>query len=180
MSQLPVEILSEEEVQRLIAHPDAADIFGLRDAAILSVLYYAAATAAEVTTLNIADIDWNDGILRLRPDLGRPRQVLIEEPLAAMLNHYLEESRKRLLAHGGGIDAGALRPVFVTNKGHRVGVQDIRQILGAHGKGAGVEASVNYNTLRLSRAWHLREAGESPEKIQRMLGASGRSGRRLV
>ena len=75
MSQLPVEILSEEEVQRLIAHPDAADIFGLRDAAILSVLYYAAATAAEVTTLNIADIDWNDGILRLRPDLGRPRQV---------------------------------------------------------------------------------------------------------
>jgi site-specific recombinase XerD len=97
-----------------------------------------------------------------------------------MLNHYLEESRKRLLAHGGGIDAGALRPVFVTNKGHRVGVQDIRQILGAHGKGAGVEASVNYNTLRLSRAWHLREAGESPEKIQRMLGASGRSGRRLV
>ena len=180
MSQLPVEILSEEEVQRLIAHPDAADIFGLRDAAILSVLYYAAATAAEVTTLNIADIDWNDGILRLRPDLGRPRQVLIEESLAAMLNHYLEESRKRLLAHGGGIDAGALRPVFVTNKGHRVGVQDIRQILGAHGKGADVEASVNYNTLRLSRAWHLREAGESPEKIQRMLGASGRSGRRLV
>ena len=61
-----------------------------------------------------------------------------------------------------------------------MGVQDIRQILGAHGKGAGVEASVNYNTLRLSRAWHLREAGESPEKIQRMLGASGRSGRRLV
>ena len=46
MSQLPVEILSEEEVQRLIAHPGAADIFGLRDAAILSMLYYAAATAA--------------------------------------------------------------------------------------------------------------------------------------
>ena len=117
MSQLPVEILSEQEVQRLISHPDAADIFGLRDAAILSVLYYAAATAGEVTTLNIADTDWNDGILRLQPDLGRPRQVLIEEPLAHMLNHYLEESRKPLLAHGGGTDAGALRAAFVTNKG---------------------------------------------------------------
>ena len=48
MTQLPVEVLSQDDVRRLIADPDADDIFGLRDAAILSVLYYAAATAGEI------------------------------------------------------------------------------------------------------------------------------------
>jgi len=180
MSQPPVEILSQQEVERLIVHPDINDVFGLRDAAILSVLYYAAATAGEITNLNTADIDCDGGILRLRPESGGLRHVPIEEPLGKMLDHYLEESRKPLLAQGGVPNDGARRAVFVTNKGHRVRVQDIRQILGAHSKAAGIEASVNYNTLRLSRAWHLRESGEPPEKIQRMLGASSRSGCRLV
>ena len=180
MSQLPVEVLSEQEVQRLIAHPDADDVFGLRDAAILSALYYAAATAGEIANLDIADIDRDAGTLRLRPDSGRPRRVAIEGPLAEVLDRYFEDSRKVLLAHGGVTGYATLPAVFVTNKGHRVHMQDIRQILGAHAKGAGIEAPVNYSTLRLSRAWHLREAGEAPEKIQRMLGASSRSGRHVV
>ena len=180
MSQLPVEVLSEQEVQRLITHPDADDVFGLRDAAILSALYYAAATAGEIANLDIADIDRDAGAMRLRPDSGRPRRVPIEEPLAEVLDRYFEDSRKVLLAHGGVTGYGTLPAVFVTNKGHRVHMQDIRQILGAHAKGAGIEGQVNYSTLRLSRAWHLREAGEPPEKIQRMLGASSRSGRHLV
>ena len=180
MSQLPVEVLSEQDIQRLIAHADADDVFGLRDAAILSALYYAAATAGEIANLDIADVDRDAGMLRLRADTGRPRRVEIEGPLADVLARYFEDSRKLLLAHGGVPDDGSLPAVFVTNKGHRVHVQDIRQILVAHSKGAGIETVVNYNTLRLSRAWHMREAGEPPEKIQRMLGASSRSGRRMV
>ena len=180
MSQLPVEVLSEEEAQRLVAQPDPEDVFGLRDAAILSVLYYAAATASEVATLDIDDVDLLSGELRFRTEEGRPRRVPLEQPLTDVLDRYLGEARKLLLAHGGVISDHQLPAVFVTNKGHRVHVQDIRQLLGAHSKAAGIATPVNYNTLRLSRAWHMREAGEAPEKIQRMLGAPSRSGRRVI
>ncbi len=180
MSQTPVEVLSEVEVQRLIGHPDPGDVFELRDAAILSALYYAAATAGELATLDIKDVDQAAEELRFRTEEGRLRRVPLEGALAEILDRYLEESRKLLLAHGGVTGEGALPAVFVTNKGHRIHVQDVRQILGAHSKAAGITTPVNYNTLRLSRAWHMREAGESPEKIQRMLGAPSRSGRRVV
>jgi len=180
MSQTPVEVLSEVEVERLIANPDPENVFELRDAAILAALYYAAATAGELATLDIKDVDSTGGELRFRTDEGRLRRAPLEGPLAEILDRYLENSRKLLLAHGGLIGGDELPAVFVTNKGHRIHVQDVRQILGAHSKAAGITTPVNYNTLRLSRAWHMREAGESPEKIQRMLGAPSRSGRRVV
>ncbi len=180
MSQLPLEVLSEAEAKRLVAHPDRSDVFGLRDAAILSLLYYAAATAGEAANLDVSDIDRRRRTLRLRSDEGKPRRVPIEPPLAEVLDRYLEESRKPLLAQGISASVPNLPAVFVTNKGHRIHVQDVRQILGAHSKAAGIKAAVNYNTLRLSRAWHLREAGEPPESIQRLLGAASRSGRRVV
>jgi len=180
MRQLPVEVLPEEETQRLISEPDLEDVFGLRDAAVLSMLYYAAATAGEIANLDIDDIDLRAGEVRFRTEEGPPRRAPLEPPLAEVLSRYLDESRKLLLAHGGVTTEQELPALFVTNRGHRVHVRDIRQVLGAHSKAAGVEAPVNYNTLRLSRAWHMREAGESPEKIQRLLGAPSRSGRRVV
>ncbi len=180
MTQLPVEVLSPEEVRRLIADADTDDIFGLRDAAILSALYYAAATAGEIAGLDLSDFDRQRGTLRLRSDDGTLRRVPVEEPLAAILDRYLEGSRKLLLAHGGVTQGAGPPAVFLTNKGHRVHVQDIRQILGGHSKAMGIKSTVNYNTLRLSRAWHLREEGEAPEKIQRLLGTASRSGRRVI
>ena len=180
MRQLPVEVLSEEETQRLISEPDLEDVFGLRDAAVLAALYYAAANAGEIAALDIDDVDLGAGEACFRTGEGPPRRVPLEPPLAEVLGRYLDESRKLLLAHGGVTSDKDLPAVFVTNKGHRVHVREIRQILGAHSKAAGVKTTVNYNTLRLSRAWHMREAGESPEKIQRLLGASSRSGRNVV
>lgn len=180
MTKLPVQILSEDEVKRLLSDADTSDVYGLRDAAILSALYYAAATAGEVANLDVADFDRGRRTLRLRSEEGKPRRVPVDEPLAEVLERYFEQSRRLLLAHGGATGGEDLPAAFVTNKGHRVHVQDIRQILGSHSKAAGIKSPVNYNTLRLSRAWHLREAGEAPEKIQRLLGAASRSGRRIV
>lgn len=180
MTQLPVEILSEEEVERLLADPDRGNLIGLRDAAILSALYYAVATASEVANLDVADFDRRGGTLRLRTEEGKPRRVHLEEPLVEVLERYLEESRRPLLAHTGATDDEQSPAAFLTSKGSRIHVQDIRQILGGHSKAAGITSPVNYSTLRLSRAWHLREAGESPETIQRLLGTASRSGRRVV
>ncbi len=180
MSQLPVEVLPVEEVERLIADPDPQDVFGQRDSAILATLYYAAATASEIASLDIRNVDREAGEVRFRTEGGRLRRVPLEGPFGDILERYLSESRRLLVAQGGITDEDGMPAVFVTNKGHRIHLQDVRQILGAHSKAAGLKFAVNFNTLRLSRAWHMREAGESPEVIQRLLGAPSRSGRRVL
>ena len=180
MSKTPVEVLSPEEVELLIAHPTSDDVVGLRDTAILAMLYFAAATAGEVSGLDLSDIRRRARSLRFRAGEGRERRAPLEKRLARVLAQYVKESRPLLLAQGGVTDARKVPAVFITNRGHRIHVRDIRQLLGSHSKAASIETPVNTNTLRLSRAWHLREQGVSPEAIQRLLGMSSRSGRRVV
>lgn len=177
--KVPVEVLSADEVQRLLAHPDQEDVLGLRDAAVLATLYYAAATAGEVANLDRGDVQLRRGHVVLRGDDGARRRVALEPQLLDLLTRYRDKSRRLILVQGGS-DETETDAFFLGNRPHRIRVQDIRQLLGSHVKGAGIETEVNFNTLRLSRAWHLREEGRSPESIQRFLGATSRSGRRVI
>jgi site-specific recombinase XerD len=176
---VPVEVLSTEQVETLLAHPDRDDVLGLRDAAVLATLYYAAATAVEVAGLNLSDVQMRRKQLLLRGEDGARRRVPMVGPLREVLSDYQERSRRLLLAQrgGGSVQVDAF---FLGNKAMRIKVQDVRQLVGSNAKAAGLETAVNLNTLRLSRAWHLREEGRSPESIQRFLGATSRSGRNVI
>lgn len=178
MPESPVQVLTSDEIEELLAQPDRDEVFGLRDAAVLSTLYYGAATARELSDLDVRDIDLEAGEIAFPRRGGPPRRVPVEEELAEVLRRYLDESRRLILAQAGA-EEDAVAAAFVTNRAHRLQVRDARQILGAHAKTAGLRARANLNILRLSRAWHLRESGESPEVIQRLLGTSSRSGRRV-
>lgn len=177
--KVPVEVLSKEEVERLLGHPDPEDVLGLRDAAVLATLYYAAATAGEVASLNLDDVQWRREHLVLRADDGGRRRVPLEPELLELLTRYRDKSRRLILVQGGTEEIEA-EAFFLGSRPQRIRVQDIRQLLGSHVKGAGITSEPNLNTLRLSRAWHLREQGRSPESIQRFLGATSRSGRRVI
>lgn len=179
MRNSPVAVLTTEQVQRLLQHPSLDDVVGLRDATVLAALYYAAATAKEVCSLELRDVDEGREEVRFRREEERPRRLPLEGEFADLLERYLEDSRRPILAQVGVGDED-VAAVFVTNRGNRLQVRDLRQILGSHAKGAGIEAPVNLNTLRLSRAWHLREDGVSPEEIQKLLGTASRSGRRII
>ena len=175
---VPVEVLSAEDVARLLAFPDREDVTGLRDAAVLATLYYAAATAVEVASLDLSDLQFRRKWIVLKDEDGTRRRVPLAPELAEILTAY-KKVRKLILARGGAAaqDTGA---VFLANRAQRIRVQDIRQVVGASAKGAGVPGDPGPSTLRLSRAWHLREQGLSPEAIQRFLGATSRSGRRVI
>lgn len=176
--QTPVEVLSLEQVERLLAQPNREDALGLRDAAVLATLYYAAATAVEVACLDVADVHMRREVMMLRGEDGVRRRVAMPAPLLEVLRDYTSGPRRLALVQSGEEGEPAL---FLANRPQRIRVQDIRQIVGANLKAAGIlHAHVNLNTLRLSRAWHLREQGTSPEAIQRFLGAAGRSGRRVI
>lgn len=177
--QTPVEVLSRDDVERLLAHPDVDDVLGLRDAALLATLYYAAATAGEVAALNLSDLQLRRGQLLLRAGDGPIRRLALEPVLAELLVRYKQESRRLALLHGGTVEQVS-EAFFLGNRPQRIRVQDVRQILGSNVKRAGISSPVNLNTLRLSRAWHLREEGKSPEAIQRFLGATSRSGRNVI
>lgn len=176
--QVPVEVLSSEDVERLLAHPDRDDALGLRDAAVLGTLYFAAATAGEVAALDMGDVQLRKGQILLRGEDGGRRRLALEPRLAELLRDYKERSRRLILAHGGSTGEDT-RAFFLANRPHRLRVQEIRQILGANVKATPIAAHVNLSTLRLSRAWHLREQGTAPEAIQRFLGTASRSGRRV-
>jgi integrase/recombinase XerD len=175
----PVEVLSAEEVERLLAAPDHDDIHGMRDLAVLGTLYYAGANALEVTNLNLGDVERRRRQIVLRGE-GRTRhRVTLELELAEMLDAYKENGRRLLLAQTGST-AQTTQAFFLGNRAQRIQLSEVRQILGANAKAAGITKDVTLVTLRLSRAWHLREEGMAPEKIQRFLGAESRSGRRVI
>lgn len=176
--KVPVEVLSQDEIERLLTHPDQEDVLGLRDAAVLATLYYAAATAGEVASLDRGDVQLRRGHLVLRADDGGRRRVPMEPPLIDLLTRYRDKSRRLILVQGG--EEHETDAFFLGSRPQRIRVQDIRQLLGTHVKGASIETEANLNTLRLSRAWHLRQEGRSPESIQRFLGATSRSGRRVI
>lgn len=176
--QVPVEVLSQEDVERLLAQPDRGRPLGLRDAAVIATLYYAAATAVEVANLDARHVRPGRKSLLLHGDSGHRRRVPVEKPLRELLEAYRNEARALLVGQAGFAEDPD--PFFLANKPHRLKVQDIRQILGTNVKAAGIGTAVNLNTLRLSRAWHLREQGKSPDAIQKLLGTESRSGRRVI
>jgi integrase/recombinase XerC len=175
---VPVQVLSAEEVERLLAYGDRDDPIGLRDVAVLATMFYAAATALEISNLNLGDLQSRRQQIVLRGADGMRRVDLAAE-LAQILELYEQSARRLILAQHGSSEQHT-RALFLGSRPRRVRVQEVRQILGANVKGAGIGADVNVNTLRLSRAWHLREAGHSPESIQRFLGATSRSGRNVI
>jgi len=177
--ETPVQILSVDEVERLLAVPDRDDVHGLRDVAVLATLYYAGANALEITNLNLGDVERRRRQIVLRGE-GRTRhRVTLELELAELLDVYKSDARRLLLAHAGS-GAQTTQAYFLGNRAQRIQLLEVRQLLGANAKAAGITADVNLVTLRLSRAWHLGEAGMAPEKIQRFLGAESRSGRRVI
>jgi site-specific recombinase XerD len=177
--ETPVQILSADEVERLLTTPDRDDIHGLRDAAVLATLYYAGANALEITNLNLGDVESRRKQILLRGE-GRTRhRVMLEPELGELLSNYKDDARRLLLAQTGS-GTQTTQAFFLGNRAQRIQLSEVRQILGANVKAAGIETDVTLVTPRLSRAWHLRESGRSPESIQRFLGAESRSGRRVI
>ena len=157
---VPVEVLSAEDVARLLAFPDREDVIGLRDAAVLGALYYAAATAVELASLDLSDLQFRRKWIVLKDEDGTRRRVPLAPELAETLTAY-KLVRKLILARNGAAaqDTGAL---FLANRAQRIRVQDIRQIVGANAKGAGLPGHSNLNTLRLSPARARVVAGGDP------------------
>jgi integrase/recombinase XerD len=160
--QLIPEVLSQEEIEALLAQPDRTTADGARDQAILEVLYASGLRVSELCQLKIQDVD--DHYVKVMGKGGKERIVPIGKKAIAAIDNYL---RYRDLETGGRQQA-----LFVTKRGKAIDRIRVWRMVKDYAKQAGITKTISPHTLRHSFATHLLDHGADLRVIQEMLGHS--------
>jgi integrase/recombinase XerD len=162
--------LSTTEVDTLIAQPDVATTIGLRDRAMLEVLYATGMRVSELVGLQSGDLHLDAGYLTCVGKGSKERLVPVGEQASEWLRRYLRTGRPALVSPA---HARAARPgtrLFVNARGGPLSRVGFWKILKGHGVRAGLASSLSPHVLRHSFATHLLERGADLRAIQMMLG----------
>ena len=156
--------LSEAQVEALLAAPDVATALGLRDRAMLELMYASGLRVSELVTLKTVQLGLNDAVLRVLGKGSRERLVPFGDEARAWLQRYLVEARAAILA-GQPTDA-----LFVTRLGEAMSRQMFWKIVKRCAVQAGVTAPLSPHTLRHAFATHLLNHGADLRAVQMLLG----------
>ena len=156
-----------EEVERLLNQPDAKTALGLRDRAMLEVLYSTGLRVSELVGLRVSDLDGKAGCVRCVGKGDKERIVPVGRKALAMVDKYLREARPGLLRQAKAPNSPAL---FMNRRGVPLSRVGVWKILSAYGRKAGLRAALTPHMLRHSFATHLLEGGADLRSVQLMLG----------
>ena len=156
-----------EEVERLLEQPDAKTAFGLRDRAMLEVLYSTGLRVSELTGLRVSDLDTKIGCVRCIGKGDKERIVPVGRKALGMVEKYLRDARPELLRHGKAAPSAYL---FVNRRGGKISRVGVWKILSTYGRRAGLRVALTPHMLRHSFATHLLERGADLRSVQLMLG----------
>jgi len=160
------DVLSLDDVERLLGQPFPDGPAGLRDRAILEVLYGCGMRVSELTGLDLSDMDLAEQLVRVFGKGGKERIVPIGGIAVHALRAYLGQGRPHLKPRASvGADSGA---VFVSSRGTRLSRQSVFRIVRRYGAAVGLD--VHPHTLRHTFATHLLEGGADLRALQEMLG----------
>jgi integrase/recombinase XerD len=171
--QLP-DTLDREQVQALLAAPDGGSATGIRDRALLELLYAAGLRISEALGLARQDVSLEEAWVRVVGKGDRERLVPIGDVAVDALRRYIQEVRPQWLATGrtsGRItDDRRGGPLFLTERGRHLGRMAAWRQLRRAALGAGLKGHVTPHTLRHSFATHLLEGGADLRVVQELLG----------
>jgi integrase/recombinase XerD len=154
-----------EEVERLLQQPDAKTAQGMRDRAMLEVLYSTGLRVSELVSLRVNDLDTKVGCVRCIGKGDKERLVPVGKKALAMVEKYLAGGRAELLGK-----APPVATLFLNRRGHGLSRVGVWKILSAYGRRAGLRAALTPHMLRHSFATHLLERGADLRSVQLMLG----------
>jgi integrase/recombinase XerC len=161
--RLPI-TLSVAETVALLNAPDGRTPRGLRDRAILDVLYSAGLRVSELVGLNVSSVDWRRNELLVWGKGAKERIALFGEPASGSMQTYLEIARPQL---AGKQSADAL---FLNRWGGRLTTRSVMSALKKYRQMIGQEKRVTPHTLRHSFATHLLDGGADLRYVQELLG----------
>lgn len=158
-------VLSLEEVEVLLEYPKLNDPFGIRDKAMLELLYATGIRVSELIGLNMGDIHLTMGFVRCIGKGNKERIIPLGKTAANAVQNYLENARGRLVSKKNKDDA-----LFLNLRGQRLTRQGFWKILKKLAQEAGIQKELTPHTLRHSFATHLLENGADLRAVQEMLG----------
>lgn len=160
--KLPV-WLDFEEVERLLEAPSPDEVRGVRDRAMLQLMYAAGLRVSELVTLRTANVDLRRGLVSVMGKGGKARVVPIGEVAMAAVDRYCREARSSMLR-------GPSPFLFVTNRGKPMTRQGFWKLVGGYARAAGITKAISPHKLRHSFATHLLQNGADLRAVQAMLG----------
>ena len=158
--------LTEADVEALLAAPDAESVLGLRDRAMLEMLYATGLRVSELVALKLTEINQDMGVVRVFGKGDKERMVPMGEEASAWLTRYLNEARPPLLARAHAQSDAA----FVTARGAAMTRQAFWYLLKKHARATVPGKSLSPHTLRHAFATHLLNHGADLRVVQMLLG----------
>lgn len=156
--------LTSEEILSLLKAPALSTPQGLRDLAILEMLYAAGLRVSEIVSLDINRVDLEARQIRVWGKGSKERVVLIGEPAARGLEQYLAFGRPKLLGSG---DTNAL---FINRYGQRIVPRRVQHLIKKYARQAGISGKVSPHMLRHTFATHMLDGGADLRVVQELLG----------
>jgi len=156
-----------DEVEKLLNQPDDKTPLGMRDRAMLEVLYSTGLRVSELVSLRVSDLDTKVGCVRCIGKGDKERIVPIGRKALAMVDKYVCEARSALVRQAKAVNSPTL---FVNRRGVSLSRVGVWKILSAYGRKAGLRQALTPHMLRHSFATHLLERGADLRSVQLMLG----------
>ncbi len=158
--------LSIEEVDRLLRQPDTTNIVGLRDRALIEIMYSAGLRVSELCGLRVDDLQLDPGCLRCIGKGNKERLVPVGKQALTIVRKYLRTARPELLR------GGSSPYLFLNQRGGKLDRITFWKLLGAYGRKAALRKPLTPHMLRHSFATHLLDRGADLRSVQMMLGHS--------
>lgn len=161
------EVLHYKAVEEILRAPDCNDKLGIRDKAILELMYATGARVSEVASIKVSWINFDYGYIRCQGKGSKQRIVPVGAEASKSIRRYLQEVRPLL------VKMEADEPLlFLSRTGKKLRRENIWSIVKKYAIKAGIRSNISPHTLRHSFATHLLEGGADLRSVQEMLGHS--------
>jgi len=158
-------VLSVNEVDSILSRPDTSNVLGLRDKALLELLYACGVRVSELLGLKVSDLFFNEEMIRVFGKGSKERLVPVGRSAVKWINEYLIKSRPMLEKKHKSENF-----LFLNKRGTKLSRMGIWKIVDKYVKDAGIKKEVHPHTFRHSFATHLLEGGADLRAVQEMLG----------